>query len=358
MTVGLEEEVMVLDPRTLDLAPLAAELVRRGGGDPRLKIELPAAQAELVTPPAPTVGQAAAALRAARARLVELADGDARLAAAGAHPFAASEGELSRDERYAATIAEFGSLARRQLVFGLHVHVAVRGPDRALAVHNALRSYLPELAALAANSPFHAGADTGLASVRPKIVEALPRQGVPPPIPSREALAGALRWGAAAGPLASPARWWWELRLNLALGTVEVRVPDAQATVDEAAAVGALVHCLVARLAERYDAGEALPVAPGWRIAENRWWACRDGVDGALADLETGVRGPARERLNGLIEELAPVAVRLGCAAELGDAARMVETGRAARQREVAAEAGLHGLVDWLAGRFASDGAG
>jgi carboxylate-amine ligase len=352
MTVGIEEELMVLDAHSLDLAPRAPELLAATGGDPRFKPELPAAQVEIAVPPAVTVPAAAAALAAARADLAGAAAPDCRLAAAGAHPFAAPEGVVHPAPRYQALDAEYGAVVRHQLLFGLHVHVAVRPAERALAVYNALRSYLPLLAALGANAPFYAGRDTGLASVRPKIADILPRQGVPPEIPSWEALADFLAWGRAAGTVREPGQWWFELRLHVVYGTVEVRVPDAQSTVADAAAVAAVVHALVAWLAERHDAGEDLAVDATWRIAENRWAACRHGAAAPLADLRTGEVQPAHERLHALLDELAPVATRLGCAAELAAARALVDDGGAARQRAVAAERGLYGLTEWLAERF------
>jgi carboxylate-amine ligase len=352
MTVGIEEELMVVDARTFDLAPRAPEILAATGGDPRFKPELPAAQLEIAVPPAASVPEAAAALARARADITGVATPDCRLAAAGAHPFSAPEGQVHPAPRYQRLEAEFGAVIRHQLLFGLHVHVAVRPADRALAVYNALRSYLPDLAALAANAPFYAGRDTGLASVRPKIADILPRQGVPPEIPSWDALADYLAWGRAAGTIAEPGQWWFELRLHLAYGTVEVRVPDVQATVADTAALAAVIHALVARLAERHDAGEDLAVDATWRIAENRWAACRHGLDARLADLRTGAVQPARERLGALLDELAPVGERLGCAAELAGARELVERNGAVRQRAVAAERGLPGLVEWLAERF------
>ena len=310
MTIGLEEELMVLDADTLDLAPRAAALLDRAAGDPRFKPELPAAQLEIVVPPAHTVAAAAAALGEARAVLAALAGEDALLAGAGVHPFAAAEGALSAGARYEAIAGRYGSIARRQLVFGLHVHVAVRPADRALAVYNALRSYLPLLAAIAANAPFHGGADTGLASVRPKLCDLLPRQGVPPAIASFDEFDEALRWGERSGAMLVRSQWWWEGRLHPGFGTVEVRVPDTQTTVSETAAVAAVVHALVTWLAERHAAGEELPVAPSWRIGENRWSACRDGLDGTMADLVTGDPRPTRAWATELLDELADAARR------------------------------------------------
>jgi len=329
-TIGLEEELMLLDAETLDLAPAAAEVV---GDDPRLKLEMPAAQLEIVTAPHPTVRDAAAELAEVRAALAAKTAGRFRLAGAGAHPFAAGSGPLNDRPRYRAIGAEYAAVARRQLVFGLHVHLAVRGADRALAVYNALRSYLPELAAMAANAPFYEGADSGLASVRSRISGLLPRQGVPPSLESFDAYAEALRWCG----FDDPRQWWWELRLHPVYGTLEVRVPDTQATVAETEAIATLVLALVARLADRHDNGERLPTAESWRIDQNRWSACRHGLDGTMIDLETGERHSTRER----VERLA------------GDLGVPMPAGEGyTRQREIAADRGLHGLVGWLADRF------
>jgi carboxylate-amine ligase len=321
---------MLLDPETLDLAPHAPDVIEALGGDRRFKLEMPAAQVEIVTAPHTTVAEAAHELAQSRAAL---AAAGFRLAGAGAHPFASGLGPLNPGPRYEAIGAEYASVARRQLVFGLHVHVAVRGADRALAVYNALRSYLPELAALAANAPFYEGSDSGLASVRSRISGLLPRQGVPPAFESFDAYEQALRWCG----FDDPRQWWWELRLHPRLGTVEVRVPDTQRTVAESAALGAVVLALVTHLGERHDAGERLPVADSWRIDQNRWSACRHGLDGEMADLRTGERRPTRERVAALLDEL-------GVPMPAGDGA--------ARQREIAAVRGLRGLVEWLADGF------
>ena len=347
---------MLLDSGSLDLLPRADDVLGALDGDARFQGELPAAQLELITQPCRTAGQAAAQLQGARASLARAARGIGELAAAGAHPLAGPEGTLNSHERYRFTREEFGPVARAQLVFGLHVHVRVSGAERALAVYNALRSHLPALAALAANAPFHAGRDTGMASVRPKISELLPRQGVPPALADLDELVAAWRWGAAAGTVPFARLWWWELRMHPVLGTVEVRVPDQQTTVSETAAVAAVIHALVATLAARHDAGEPLPVHPGWRIAENRWSAARHGLSGTLADLDTGERRPARQRVRDLLAELGPAAGRIGCLDELKRADGLVSANGAERQRAVAREGDLRGVVEWLAGRFLAEG--
>jgi carboxylate-amine ligase len=331
-TVGLEEEVMLLDPDTLALAPVAGDVLARTD-DPRLKLELPASQLEVVVPPARGVPEAIADLAAGRRALAAAADGLARPAGAGVHPFSAPLGPLNAGERYDEILAAYGDVARAQLVCALQIHVAVGGADRTLAVYNALRGHLPELIALAANAPFHAGRDTGFATVRPLIAGLLPRQGVPPAIASWEALAADLGWGRASGAVAEPRRWWFELRPHLAYGTLELRAADTQATVAESAAVAAFAHALVAWLAERHDAGEPLGCPDDWRIGHNRFAACRFGLDAEFADLETGDVAPARDVLRGRVEELAPVAARLGCSGELALAASLAERNGADRRR-------------------------
>jgi len=356
LTLGLEEELMLLDAETLDLLPRATDVVE-ACGDERFKLEMPAAQLELALPPVPSVPAAIAALAAARRDLAAAAAPVGRLGAAGVHPFADPVGELNAGERYAWTAAEYGEIARRQLVCALQVHVAVGGADRSLAVYNGLRPWLPLIAALAANAPFHDGRDTGMASIRPKIAEQLPRQGIPPAIGSWEEFAATLAWGAASGAVPGPRRWWWELRPHPAFGTLELRVPDAQSTVQDAAAVVALVHALVGWLAARHDAGEPLePADDGWRLAENRWSAARRGMDAELADLRSGERVPARERLAALLADVRPVAADLGCAAELGDVARLAERNGAARQRAIAAEGGVRAVAAWLADVYVPGG--
>jgi carboxylate-amine ligase len=351
-TVGVEEETMLLDPETFDLAPVAKTLLARLEGDSRFKPELPAAQVEILTSSVASAPAAVAQLAAARRDLAAAAAGLARPALAAVHPFAAAEGLLNAGGRYDSIAAEYASVARRQLVASLQIHVAVGGADRSLAVYNALRCHLPELAALAANGPFYEGADCGLASVRPGICVQLPRQGLPPALESWEQFAAELEWGRRSGTLPEASRWWWELRPHPRFGTLELRVPDAQTAVAEAAGVIALVQALAATLADRFDAGEPLPSAPSWRINENRWSAARYGVEGDLVDLASGRRRPTRERLAELVEAVEPAARRLGCAELLAHTRASIERNGAIRQREACEVVGVRGLPAWLAERF------
>jgi carboxylate-amine ligase len=351
-TIGIEDEVMVLDPDTLELAPRAQEVLSGLGGDPRFKLELPAAQLEILVEPTATVPEAARALLDARRDLVAQVGGAVRFAAAGVHPTSPGAGELNQSRRYEYVIREYGQVAARQLVGALQVHVSVPGAERALAVYNAARAYLPWLAALAANAPFYEGRDTGLASVRAKIGELLPRQGVPPAFESWEAYAGALAWGATTGAFPDSSSWWYELRLHPRFGTLELRVPDGQSTVGHAAAIAAVAQALLAWLAQRHDGGDLGAPAPAWRIEQNRWWACRDGVDGDIADLDTGTVRPTRECLRELLDTLEPVATRLQAGETLARARELIEANGALAQRREAARAGISSVPGWLASQF------
>jgi carboxylate-amine ligase len=201
-----------------------------------------------------------------------------------------------------------------------------------MRVYNALRAYLPLVAALAANAPLHDGRDTGLASVRPTISERLPRQGMPP----------ALTWEGYAAALArldDPAQWWWELRPHPRHGTLEVRVPDAQASVAESAAIVAVVHALVAWLAEERDGAAA---AQEHDLDRDRALAYREGVAGALG-----------ARVDALLDALAPVADRQGASAHLAVARSMAASGGGAqRQRASFERAGARAAVGDLVERF------
>jgi carboxylate-amine ligase len=339
LTVGLEEEVMLVDSGTFDLAPLASELLDGHGHGPGLKLEMPACQIEIVTAPARTVGEAIAELTYGRRRLAAIAAPRVRIVAAGVHPQAPPLGALNVGPRYEAILDEYQAVARAQLVCAFQVHVAVGSAEATLRVYNAMRAHLPELAALAANAPFYAGRDTGYASVRPLIGALLPRQGVPPAIASWEAFADMLRW------IGDPKTWWYELRPHILHGTLELRVCDAQTTVLEAAAISAYAQALIAWLAER----DEVPVAhETWRIEHNRFAAARYGLDATFTDVLTGERRPVRDILGERLDALAPVAERLGCGAEL--AGISLERNGAHRQRE----AGVHTATSWLADRFLS----
>jgi carboxylate-amine ligase len=348
LTVGVEEEVILLDPERFLPTDAVEDVLAWLNGDPRFKPELRCAQLELVTPPASTVADVVRELAAARRILAERLRGRIRFAALGTHPSSTTISAVTPTRRFREIGEELRWLARTALPSGLHVHVAVDGAERALAVYNAFRSYLPEIAALAANSPFYEGRDTGMASTRLKLREDHPRSGIPPSFDSWRAYTDFVAWGARGAVIRDPSYHWWDLRLNASYGTVEIRVADSQTRVDDAAGIAAFCQSLAASLVDRYDAGDRLPVHDTHRIAENRWRAVRDGIAGELVDLDTGRPFATRERLRDLVGELEPYAVSLGCERELGHALGLVTANGAVRQRAIATAVGVDRLAGWL----------
>ena len=346
LTLGAEEELILVDPVTLEPVEEIEAVLDRAGA--HVQPELRAAQVELVTPVCATVTELGRELRSARARLVAGLGGSIRLLAAGTHPTGAGPYAITDRPRYRGIAREYGWALRRGLPSGLHVHVGLGDPDEALAVYNAARSYLPELAALTANSPFFEGSDSTLASSRLKLVEDLPRAAVPPAFATWEELASFVAWGSAGGLFPDLTYLWWDLRPRPDLGTIEFRVADAQTRHEDATAIAALVQCLVAALRLRRRAGERLAVLPEHVIAENRWRAVRDGLDAELVDGRTGAPEPVRDRLARLVLELEPYADELGCDAELAGVWPLVGRNGAIRQREVAAASGPRGLLEHL----------
>jgi carboxylate-amine ligase len=273
------------------------------------------------------------------------------VAAAGTHPLTMrEETEVSGAARYRALDDSLRVLARREPTMALHVHVGVPAPGDAIRVLNGLRRSIPVLLALSANSPFWRGRDSGFASARTPIFQAFPRAGPPPFFADYFDYIGAADALIAPGAIPDPSFLWWDVRLQPVLGTVEVRVMDAQSTVREVAPLVALVQSL-ARLELE---GDASPAAPGAEVlAENRFLAARDGMDARLIDPAARSLVPVRETLEALLAECRPHAVALGCAQALDRVPCLAAATGADRQRAFAAEPGsLDDLVASLAERF------
>jgi carboxylate-amine ligase len=351
LTVGVEEELMLVEPASGRLAPRIEDVLHRVGGDERVCAELRASQVELVTRPYLSAADVGRELSLARLDLAGALGEDIALLACGAHPTATDPGPITDGDRYRAIARDNPWAARHMLTCGLHVHVAVADGDRALAVYNALRSFLPEFAALSANSPFHAGSDTGVGSTRMQLNRSLARHGVPPVFRDWDAYAELTEWGRAGGAVPDHSYHWWDLRLHPGFGTLELRVCDTQTEIRDTVALVALAQTLVAWLAQRHDAGERLPVHDGHRIAESLCLGLLTGRPGSLLCLDTGERQPTTDRVARLLAMLGPTAAELGTHAELARLQPLAVLRGAERQELVARDRGLHGLTAWLARR-------
>lgn len=346
-TIGVEEELFLVDA-TGRLAPVAETVKSAIGDDRRFALEFRAAQIETVSPVCVTAVDLERELVAARTVLADASQGVALPVAVPVHPTTPAPAPLTPRARYDAIASKAPWAARELETCGMHVHVGLRGAERSLAVYNALRSYLPLLAAVSASSPYYRGEDARVASVRSRVNATLPRSGVPPAFARWEDFEDFVRWGAQGGVIPDPSFHWYDARLNIACGTIEVRVFDVQADAASAAALAALTQALVARLAQRHDDGEALPVHPGHRIQESIALATRDGTNGRLPDLETGELVPTVELVGRLIDEVASVAEELGSSALLDRVPGLAAVCGAERQRLVVAGRGVRGLIPWL----------
>jgi glutamate---cysteine ligase / carboxylate-amine ligase len=328
------------------------------GADARVKPELMKSVIEVATHVADSAGRAVEEAAGLRARLRDAARREgALIASAGTHPFSRyRHQEITEQPRYRELVDEMRWVADRGVIFGLHVHVGMESADQAVAVCNGLRTHLPELLALSANSPFWQGRDTGISSTRSKIFDSFPRSGLPPALVSFQEFESLVERGARTGSFPDYTFIWWDLRPHPKLGTIEVRVCDGQTRLESLAGLLALVQSLAATLAERYESERALPTQPRTLIAENKWRAARSGLEADLIDLERDRERPAREAVLALVELARPAASRLGCAAELAEVERLCERGDGAtEQRRVYEETStMLGVSQWLVAETAA----
>jgi carboxylate-amine ligase len=317
-TLAVEEEFAVLDPGTHDLVGRFEELqaAARGGVlEEHLVGELIASEVEVRTGRCETWAEASARLGERRAQLVELADSlGIAVASTGTHPWASWKDQRIIDTpHYRRNDEILRYVVWRNNTFGLHVHVGIRGADRAVRTFSTLRNYLPELLALSGSSPFVEDVDSGLHSARTEIfTKMFPRCGIPDSFASWREWEDYLRFLYDTGSITEHTQVWWSVRPHLAYPTVETRICDAQPTVEEARTLAGFSYALTCRIARALDDGEPLPDHPHRLIEENFWRAIRYGLTGGLIDLSTGDVRPAREHLQRLADWIAPVADELG----------------------------------------------
>jgi carboxylate-amine ligase len=293
LTVGIEEELAILAPDTLELSDRFEDLREAGQADEVLAVsisgELIASEIEIRSGRGEDLADAVARQHEARRRLFALADTrDLKLGSTGTHPLSDYRDQRIIDtEHYRAVADGLQYVARRNNTFALHVHVGVQGADRAIAVCDRLRPVLPTLLAISANSPFMDGRDAGLHSARTQsFTKSFPRCGVPDPFGDWAGWAEYVDLLVRTNSIVEFTQLWWSIRVHHAFGTVEVRICDAQTRASESDRLAALIVACVRRAMEAHDAGEPLVHVPGRLIEENMWRAIRYGQDGRLLDLE------------------------------------------------------------------------
>ena len=359
-TLGVEEEVMLLNPHDWSLAQQIDRVlpVMSDGLSAHASSETHRSALELHTGAHDSAAGVAEELLQVRRMLDrELAPLGLRCASAATHPFTVwHETVVSSGERYQLVYGSMRELARREPTFALHVHVGVDDPEDGIRLANRMRAHLPLLLALSVNSPFWQGRDTGLASARTPLFQAFPRVGIP------RLFADYCEWVEAVDLLIrcdafpDPSFLWWDVRLQPGFGTVEVRIMDAQTSVAETAALAALVQCIARLEVEEGFVSERL-VSTQEALDENRFLAARDGMDARLIDPVHECRVPATRLLGDLLAACAPHAEALGCQGELELVRQLAERTGAQRQLELArSDDRLHGLVASLAEAFCDEG--
>ena len=356
-TIGIEEELMLIDAESLDLAQ-EIEAILAGVPDDitgTVKPELMQSVLEVATEPCETVAAAGEQLRALRLEVARIAEERGLLiGAAGTHPFARWEDQkIVERPRYQQLVADLGYVARQELIFGTHVHVAIEGADKAIYVADGVRRYLPLLLALSSNSPFWRGDDTGMMSARTPVFRAFPRNGIPPHYGTWEIYSRRVELMMESGAIDDYTYLWWDVRPHPDLGTVETRVFDQQTRVEHTLALSALTLSLCYRLSELFDDGEPLVETPTELVDDNKVRAAVRGLEGELVDFPHTRQRPAAEMVRDLASELAEAAEELGCAAEVAGIEDLIANGTGARrQHEAYARSGdMRAIVRELAER-------
>src|SRR3954447_5783639 len=323
-TLGVEEEYMLLDGETFDLVQhmetvLAA--VAGHGLEPVINPELMQSVLEIATPVCHTPTEVAEQLRRIRAYVIEVArEQGMRVGSAGTHPFSLFERQrITAKDRYHALVDQMQYVARRELIFGMHVHVAVDDPEKAIQVVNGLLPQLGPLLALSASSPFWRGEPTGLRSSRQMVFAAMPRSGPPPRFRDYNDFAEVVGQLEKTGCIADYTHVWWDIRLHPRLGTIEIRVCDAVTHVEDAVALAAFCQALVKLYCERHAVGAEIPSYHRILTTENKWLAARYGLEAPVMDLERGRRNrvPVAQLVRRTLKEIEPHARELGADREL-----------------------------------------
>jgi glutamate---cysteine ligase / carboxylate-amine ligase len=323
-TLGVEEEYMLLDPVSFDLVQhvdTVLTAVQDGEFTERIGPELMQSVVEISTPVCRTAGDVDSELRRLRSYVTEIARSqDLRVGSAGTHPFSLFERQrITARDRYRNLVDQLQYVARRELIFGLHIHVAVDDPEKAIHVTSALLLHLAEFLALSASSPFWRGEATGLASSRQMVFAAFPRSGPPPRFRDYADYAEVVGQLEKTGCIADYTHIWWDIRLHPRFGTIEVRVMDAVTRVEDTTALAAYVQGLVKYYSDAYEAGRELPSYHRILTTENKWLGARYGLEAPVMDLVTGRRNrvPVAQLVRRALREIEPHARELGSEREL-----------------------------------------
>ncbi len=364
-SLGIEVELEIIDRETRHLASAATDILAELGDGhpdathPKAKHELFECTAEIITGICTTVAEARDDLaRTVKELCARTEPRGLALMCSGSHPFSDWHDQvISPNERYHTLVDEMQWVAQRLQIFGVHFHVGVRSAEKSIAIANALNAYIPHFLALSASSPYWAGRDTGMASSRSSVFEGLPTAGLPYQLSGWGEFEEFMGTLVAARAITSIREVWWDIRPHPDFGTIELRICDGIPTLREVSALAALAQSLVEWLDTHIDRGYALPVPREWVVRQNKWRAARHGLEAEIIADEQGRLVPLRTAVEETVEELTPVATRLGCVDELRLNLETLADGASyERQRRVVAGGGsLVDVVDSLIAEFEND---
>ena len=323
-TLGVEEEYMLLDQATFDLVQHIDTVLAAVEGselEEVIRPELMQSVLEISTPVCRNIADVDHQLRKLRSAVTQIArDRDMRVGSAGTHPFSLFERQrITARDRYRALVDQLQYVARRELIFGMHIHVAIDDPEKAIGVVNGLLVHLPQLLALSASSPFWRGEPTGLSSSRQMVFAAFPRSGPPPRFNDYADFAEVVGQLERTGCIADYTHIWWDIRPHPRLGTIEMRVCDAVTRLEDVAAIAAFYQAIVKLYCEQFDAGKEIPSWHRMLTTENKWLAARYGLEAPVMDLATGRRNrvPVSQLVRRTLRDVEPHARELGSEREL-----------------------------------------
>src|SRR5438270_11988785 len=333
-TLGIEEEFAIVDPETRELRSHIQEILEGGKVllKEQIKPEMHQSVVELGTEICDSVQHARMHVVDLRSKLATLAgEAGLRIASVGTHPFSHWRDQLiTEGERYQEILRDMQSLARANLIFGLHVHVGIPSREMAIHVMNQTRYFLPHVYALSVNSPFWVGQDTGLNGYRLKVFERFPRTGIPDAFESLSEYEDYCKLLVKTGCIDNPKKIWWDIRLHPFFDTLEVRVCDAQTRVDDTVAIAALIQAVIAKLFKLLRQNITFRIYRRRLLDENRWRAARYGIDGKLIDFGRETEVDTRSLINELLEFVASEVDEFGTQREMAHIERIMSEGTGA----------------------------
>jgi len=338
-TLGVELELQLVDKESLSLVETSDAIIESIGGlDGRVKHELLKSNIEVVSGVCKDVREVEEDLGARLKSLIRTAGlHDTLLLSAGTHPFSKwRDQSITGKPRYQRIFENLRMVARRFNIFGLHVHVGVSGGERCVYVMNRMLYFLPHLLALSANSPLWEGEETGLKSYRTKVFETLPVAGLPFYFHDWSDYTRLVENYLATGSIMTIRELWWDVRPHPDFGTIELRICDAPATLSETTSIVALTQALVKKFSDEFDSGKAFTRPHSSITRENKWRACRYGLEGRLIGEDGSSTVATAEALRALVGSVEGAARELGSLEYLAGVEEMIRRGTgASRQIEV-----------------------